>query len=143
MATTPEQKAAFLETLEETGLINKSCRAAGFTYPTYSQLRTKDREFDEACEAAKRAHGEAWEVACRERGIEGWLEPRFNKEGEVVGHVRRFSDRCLELGLKRFCPEYREKLQVDATISGGVLVVNAPMAEDEWVERYGGAKRDD
>ncbi len=103
------------------------------------KLRLHDKVFAEAFYTARRRHGEKWERACETRGIVGWEEPVFH-EGKVVGHKRKYSDRCLEMGLKRFAPEYREKMQVDATISGGVLVVGSKMSEDEWRKKYGGEK---
>ncbi len=141
MALTKQQQEDYLEALAECGLVHVSCEKAGVDYMSLSMARLHDKVFAAAFDVARRRHGEQWESATRSRGIEGWDEPVYGqKDGETqqVGVKRRYSDRCLEMGLKRFCPEYREKMQVDATISGGVLVVGSKMSEDEWREKHEG-----
>lgn len=139
MALTKQQQEDYLEALADCGLVHTSCETSGVNYDALSKLRLHDKVFAEAFNTARRRHGEKWERAARSRGIDGWDEAVFGqKDGETqqVGVKRRYSDRCFELGLKRFCPEYREKMQVDATISGGVLIVGSKMSEDEWREKH-------
>jgi hypothetical protein len=48
------------------------------------------------------------------RGVEGWVERGvFDKDGRRPGDVVRYSDRMLELALKRHIPEYRERAELD------------------------------
>jgi hypothetical protein len=61
--------------------------------------------------------GKAWRDECIEnalfaRGVEGWEESVF-QGGRLVGSVRKFSDRCLELIAKANMPKYA------ATAAGG------------------------
>lgn len=137
MALNKKQQEDYLEALADCGLVHASCEKADVLYEDLRVSRLHDKVFAAAFDVARRHHGEQWESATRARGIDGWEEPQFH-DGKVCGHKRRYSDRCLEMGLKRFCPEYREKMQVDATISGGVLVVGSKMSEDEWREKHEG-----
>lgn len=139
MALNKQQQEDYLEALAECGLVHKSCEKADVDYMSLSMSRLHDKVFAAAFDTARRRYGEQWESAARTRGIEGWDEAVFGqKDGKTqqVGVKRRYSDRCLEMGLKRFCPEYREKMHVDATISGGVLVVGSKMSEDEWRKKH-------
>lgn len=51
--------------------------------------------------------------ALHERAVEGWLEPIY-AHGSVVGTVRRYSDRLLELQLAADDPARFGRAQVDA-----------------------------
>lgn len=71
------------------------------------------------------------------RAVVGYEEPVRNNKGEIVGTVRRFSDRLLELYVKRHMSEYREKLSADVNVTGGVLVVGGNMLKTkDWEEKY-------
>ena len=64
--------------------------------------------------------------AAHDRAVNGWLEPVYHK-GEVCGHVRRFSDRLLELLLKADDPEkFADRQKVEQT--GKVLVMNIDLS---------------
>jgi len=72
--------------------------------------------------------------AVHNRAIDGWLEPVFYK-GELIGYIRKFSDRMLELQAKRYIPAYRDKAAVDLSVAGGVLVVSGGdiIDKEEWL----------
>ena len=60
----------------------------------------------------------------------------FNRFGEEVSTKIELSDRLFELALKKANPEFRERLQVDTVVSGGVLVVAAPaLTASDWQQR--------
>jgi hypothetical protein len=42
----------------------------------------------------------------------------------------------LELLIKRHDPAFREKVDVDATVSGGVLIVSKPPSEEDWLKEH-------
>lgn len=77
------------------------------------------------------------EEAMYKRAIKGVTEPVFY-EGVKCGHKRVYSDRLLALLAKRYIPEYRDHVTVDANIKAGVLVVNTPLTVQEWEKEYGG-----
>ncbi|RPJ40000.1 MAG: hypothetical protein EHM35_00790 [Planctomycetaceae bacterium] len=76
------------------------------------------------------------EEAMFNRAIKGVTEPVFY-EGIKCGHKRVYSDRLLALLAKRYIPEYRDHLTVDANVKAGVLVVNTPLTVQEWEKQYG------
>lgn len=122
-ATRPEKerKEAFLKALRETGVVAHAARIAspGTKTPTttFYEWRLLDEEFAREWDAAlEQAIADA-ELELRRRAIDGWEEPVFQK-GELVGTVKRKSDRMLELLIKRHIPQYNEKRQVE--YSGGV-----------------------
>src|SRR5262249_47984425 len=55
----------------------------------------------------------------RRRAVDGWDEPVFQK-GELVGHIRRYDSRLLELEAKKRDPGYRENTRLE--VSGRVPV---------------------
>lgn len=126
----------FLSELERTGVILKSAAIAGLTQGTLTYRRRASLGFEDRIQEALARHRESIEVEVHRRGILGWEEPVY-QGGALVGHVTRYSDRLLELYAKRHIPEYRERMQVDASLVGGVLVVGAPPAtSEEWERRH-------
>ncbi len=70
------------------------------------------------------------------RAIEGWDEPVFY-QGRVVGKMRKYSDRMLEMLAKKEIPGFRDKSEVDVNVSGGVLVVHKPAGtKADWMESH-------
>lgn len=54
----------------------------------------------------------------------------------VPATIRKFSDRMLELDLKRVDPTYRDKSSVDVNATGGgVLVAPAGVSPEDWIKR--------
>ena len=102
------KKPAMLAAYAELGVITHAAAAAGIERSTHWRWMQDDPEY-----AAKfaEAHEQAVEKLEREalrRAADGWEEPVFHK-GEVVGHVKKFSDTLLIFMLKAARPEkYRE-----------------------------------
>jgi hypothetical protein len=132
----------FLKSLAFTGEKINSADAAGIPWSTLEKRIARDPGLRGRVDEAMSRFHERIESTVRGRGIEGWEEPVF-WQGEVVGHVRKYSDRCLEMLAKRHIAEYRDKMRIDASVQGGVLVVGGMMDEDEWVETYGGKQADE
>jgi hypothetical protein len=135
---TPEILERFLKLVEATGLVCIPALDVGLSYRTINQLTRRLPEFAAAVEEAKELYADRLEekalrVADPDRG---WLEPVFHK-GEEVGQVRRFSERMMELTLKKHRPEYRDKITVDANVRGGVLLVAATASSpEEWRRKF-------
>ena len=128
---TLEQRKTFLQKLSETGLQVRACEEVGVNRRVVYSLRKDDKEFEHNYETAMIVYRERLEEEIHRRGMEGWQEPVFYR-GEVIGAIRKFDSNLLMFHAKRHIPEYREKQQVDLTLSGGVLLVHAahPTAAD-------------
>ena len=118
---TAERKAAFIVELRKHGIATAAARAASpHASPKYGCLasfkeaRRRDPQFctqwDEAVEeAAARIEGEL-----HRRAVEGWDEPVFQK-GEMVGTIKRYSDRLLEILAKGVRPDKYGRTDVHVT----------------------------
>jgi len=134
----PEILERFLSLVETTGLICLPALEVGLSYRTINQLMRRVPEFGAAVEEAQEAYADRLEEKALRVGDpdRGWLEPVYHK-GDVVGQVRRFSERMMELTLKKHRPEYRDKLSIDATVKGGVLLVSATASSpEEWRKKF-------
>ena len=133
---TDARKAAFLKELELHGVVARSARAAsphsktGCVQSFYDE-RVRDEEFASAWdEAVAQAMG-AIEHEVHRRGVEGYEEPVYGgryKEN-VVGTVRKYSDRLLELRARAMIPAYRERKHVE--LDASIADVRRRAAEDE------------
>jgi hypothetical protein len=112
-----ERKAAFLAELSRHGIASRAARAASphtgspsGCLSTFKDARVNDPEFAAAWgEAVETARADIEHEIFR-RAQEGYEEPVYGgryKE-EVVGTVRRYSDRLLELRARAMLPAYRD-----------------------------------
>ena len=134
MQLSPERVATFLAELARHGIVSRAARAASphstnGCVMSFRDLRGSDPDFavawDEALEEAK---GNV-ESELHRRAVEGWDEPIYggkNRE-QVVGTVRRYSDRLLELRAKALLPEYRDKSKVE--VGGGLEMQQSGQTE--------------
>lgn len=136
---TDAKKQMFIDALATHGRNHAAAEAAGVTYETVRSHMKADTEFKNAVEEARAKFGEILEAEVHRRGVDGVNEPVYNyKDGSVLGTVKKFSDKMLELSLKKNIAEYRDKSQVDMNMSGGVLVVPTKSESDEdWSKRHG------
>ena len=134
-ARTAEHLRVFLMAYAETGRVSESSSLAGISPAAVHEWRHRLPVFAQAMEAAITVYRESLIREVHRRAVKGVDEPVFF-QGEICGHIRRYSDRLLELEVKRHVPEYREKREVDINISAGVLVVGAPKTEDEWLDKF-------
>lgn len=135
-----DSKLRFLEELAKHGGIMRAAEKAEIAYNSLLNHRKKCPLFDSAVLRAQKRFGESLESEAYRRAVEGTKRPVYYK-GEVVGHILEFSDRMLELLLKKNVPEFREKVTADVNIRGGVLVVNAEAKDvNAWLEKHGGEK---
>lgn len=116
---TPKRQEHYLAVLEETGEPALARHEVGFTYETIRQHRMKNPGFEEAEEEALRIYRAKLAQEVHRRGVEGVQEPIY-WNGMVVGWVTKYSDRLLELHIKRHNPEYRDKFTVKQEHSGAV-----------------------
>lgn len=173
-----EQKETFLDELSRHGLKGRAAKAAGVSLQTINNHLEIDPEFEEAHETALSSYRDILADEVRRRGVDGWLEPVYNKDGRVFDQllddrnlpimrhketgalvhaeeymawskddvkmlepimvpafIRKFSDRMLELDVKRVDPTYRDKSTVDLNHAGGGVLV-APEGQDpeDWIK---------
>lgn len=134
---TDERKVRFLMFLAKFGLQQKAATYAGVSYQCAKNHKRDSEEFAEAWEQALEIYRESLESAALRRALDGWEEPVYQK-GELVGTIHKFSERMLELVLKANLPnKYRENVKVDASVTGGVLLIPKPMTSEEWENQFG------
>lgn len=140
---TPRRREKFLEVFRRTGLLNKSAEAVDVHPETVRRARKDDADFAADYDEALQYFREILEEEATRRAIEGCQEEIYY-QGDVCGTRRNYSDRMLELLLKRHIPEFRDKHTVDMTVGGGVLVVPGNQESvEEWEQRQKEEQGDD
>lgn len=147
LTTSKREKKApkFLKELRENGgFVGKACEAVGISKPSVYAWRESDPEFAVEWDRAIDLATEDLEKEARRRAYQGVDEPVFY-QGEICGHVRKFSDTLLMFTIKARKPEYRDKLQIDvkqldtdierelALIAAGRQAITSGEAESEAV----------
>ena len=117
-----QARAAFLVELADTGRLYDSCTVAGVCYTTMQGFRDPDGpkhdpDFLAQVEEALTAYTDKLRSEVHRRGVEGWIERGvYSKDGVLLGNVHKYSDRLLELHIKRHDPGYREHVSVQADV---------------------------
>lgn len=102
----------FLAELRKTANVSASARAAGVDRKTAYRRYESDATFAAEWVEAMDESTDALEAEARRRGLEGWLEPVFQK-GEHVGEIRKYDSGLLALLLRAHRPErFRESYDV-------------------------------
>jgi hypothetical protein len=108
-------RETFLAKLTETCCVLRSAEAAGINRVRLYEMRAADPEFAEAWAKALDAGTDVLEAEAIRRAVEGVDEPVF-QGGELVGHVRKYSDTLLARLLDAHKPEkYRQRSEVKHT----------------------------
>lgn len=132
-------QVVFLKTFAITGRIAESARAAGVSRDTVVAHRKNDELFAELYEEAINSYRDRIEAEVHRRALVGIDKPVYQK-GELVGYIREYSDRMLELLAKRHIGEYSDKLEIKQSQPGGVMVIPATAVDDKTWEEEEGAK---
>ena len=90
---------------------------------------------EEECSALQQ-FCEVIEEAIHTRAIDG-IPKGVYWQGQLVGTELQYSDTLLLAMAKRHIKEYQDRVQVDATVKAGVLLVAAPLDPAAWEETYG------
>ncbi len=107
---TNRARVTFLEILRETANVTEAATAAGISRTCAYEHRADELDFAAEWNDAVEEATDKLEREARRRAVEGWEEPVFHK-GEVVGGVRKYSDRMLELLLKAHRPDkFKERV---------------------------------
>lgn len=136
MELTDRRKKVFLAELARHGILVRAARAASprassryGAVQTFKDERERDPDFARQWEEAMQAAEASIEHELYRRAQEGWEEPIFGgrHREKIVGTVRKYSDRLLELRARALLPAYREtqsiavNKQVTHTVDAGVL----------------------
>lgn len=116
---TDQRRQRYLDALQEHGEPALARREVGVTYATIKNHQNKDSDFNEACQESMRIYRAKLAKKVHDRGYDGVQEPVY-WNGMVVGWITKFSDRMLELQVKRHIPEYRDKVTVQNEHSGAI-----------------------
>lgn len=131
---TAGRRRRFLAALGRTATVTEACDAAGIERSTAYRWRHSSPAVAKAWDEAVQRVVDRLEAEAVRRAADGWEEPVY-QQGREVGRVLKFSDRMLELLLKRHKPEFRERSAVELSgPNGGAVKVEAsarrPSLED-------------
>lgn len=119
---TDEVKHRFLFALTEVGNEGEAAAIAGVSISGIRRHADPDQpcfdpEFAEAWAEAREAFIASLHKAAVKRAVDGWLEPMIGGEmkDQIVAYKPMFSDRLLEILLKRYDPQYRDRVSIDHT----------------------------
>ncbi len=133
---TAEIFTLILNHIANTGVYHKACVAAGIGTRQFEKLRKALPILEVMTQDALDVYRQKLASVIHDRAVEGWDEPVFGGAG-IIGYKHKFSERLLELQAKRHIPEYRDHTTTDLNVSGGVLVVHAPMiSREEWLAQH-------
>jgi hypothetical protein len=108
---TAQKKGKFLAKLREHGNIRAACRSVGLSHMAAYKNRKEDPEFLHAWDDALKEYTTVLEAEADRRGVEGCSEPVYY-QGEVVGHIQKYSDVLLMFRLKKLDPRgYRDRVE--------------------------------
>ena len=112
-------KPLFLEKLRGHANVSRAAKAAGVSRKTVYKERSNSTTFAAEWDDAVEEGLDYLEEEARRRAYEGTLKPVYQK-GELVGHVREFSDTLTIFLLKGRRPEiYGDRVKQEITGKGG------------------------
>lgn len=124
----------FLEAVRRTGLIAQSARAAGTNSRRIKSECEEDKEFAADMQESLMLYAEMVQEELHRRAVEG-VEEDVYFQGVKCGTKRNYSDALLTTLVKAKSPEFREKIAVDTTIHGGVLLTLPPAKDEQaWLD---------
>ena len=108
---TPQKKGKFLAELRRTGNATFASRTTGISRREWYRVRLEEADFAEEWDHARAAYAEeVLEPEADRRAVEGVTHQLyFDKDGNPVGEVRRYSDTLLIFRLKALkAEEYKD-----------------------------------
>lgn len=118
-------RRVFLDALSRGYSVTHAASQAGVHRNRFYELRQVDERFGQDWQDAYEAGTDVIRDEVRRRGVDGWDEPVFQR-GELVGHIRKYSDTLLLAEAKRRDPSYRDNARLEVTgRDGGPVEVAA------------------
>lgn len=121
---TPKKRAEFLDYLRDGWSITASAGKISVSRQAVYALKLADDEFAKEWQDAYESGTDVYEDEAKRRAIEGTEKPVFY-QGEIVGHIREYSDTLLIVALKARRPEkYRDNIKQEiGGVEGGPIVL--------------------
>jgi hypothetical protein len=117
---------AYLELFASNGRHYETCRTIGVSHATVWRERQRNEDFAVRYKQAEERFVEVLQRESFRRAVEG-VERTVWFQGEAVGTEKVYSDRLLEMELRRRDPSYRDSYRVEHTgPDGGPIQVQAP-----------------
>lgn len=118
------KKELFVSAYAESGNVVLASKEAGIHRSTHYDWLAEDPDYAARCLEAERTAVQALEAEMYRRAVKGVEEPVFY-QGEVCGHVQKYSDTLLIFSLKGHAPEkYADRFKGElGGIGGGPLTV--------------------
>jgi hypothetical protein len=116
-------KQKFLAKLKAThGNVSKACQIIQISRNAAYEHKRTDADFSAAWDQVLESVYDEMEQELYNRSVKGWNEPVFYK-GDIVGTIRKKSDRLLEFALKgNRAEKFRERLDINNHHSGSLDV---------------------
>lgn len=128
-----ESLTKFLEAYMDCGHKAKAALVANLSYSAILKAEKADPDFADEVTQAHELFTAKLEKAAYNAAVKGWKVPKYDAKGNLCGHEWKFSERIMELMLKRHNPAFRDKADIDVKHSGGVVVVQAPALDvGDW-----------
>ena len=123
----------FLIRYAASGQKTRSAQEVGYTGQHINNVAKNDECFARAVKEAYQLWTERLEQEAFRRGVEGVDQPVFNtKQGTIIGHIRKYSDRMLELMLRKADPVgYANKPEIQMNVNAGVLLMPVPTSAEQ------------
>lgn len=115
-----ERQKLFLKEFAKCGVIFRAAEKASLNRSTHYEWLKLDVEYSRAFSDVKEEYIEKLEAEADRRAVEGVDRPVFY-DGNVVGHIREYSDTLLIFRLKALKPEkYRESYHITGKVEHGL-----------------------
>lgn len=136
-----DRKEVFLNHFRQRNRLGEAAKAAGVTGATVRKHLENDPDFFEAFEEARLDYKDQFMDHVQNLMLEGIREPIFGGQfkDEEVGQKVTYPTNLIAMEMRRVEPEYKERVEIDAKVQGGVLAVpaDAGMSVAEWAAKYG------
>lgn len=128
----------FIKALELTGRVDLAAKAASAGRSWVYEWRDKDPDFADNWERSLGIGLQRLKDEAFRRAHDGVSEPRFH-QGEICGHVQKYSDTLLMFLIKQHDPTYREHFQIDHGNAGSRPFVFQMMLHPDAMAQAKGA----
>jgi len=105
---------AFFTTLAETGMYSRAARSVGWSQESLYSFRRDNIEFQTLCDQALERYRDVFIVEAKRRAVDGCDEPIVSA-GQIIGTKKVFSDRLIELFMKRHDHGFRDNKTIEVT----------------------------
>ena len=123
---TPEKQERFLTLLAEGWTAATAAPQTGVTRQCAYELRARDPDFEARWLQAVEARNDRMEAEAYRRAVEGIEERRYDKDGNLIDVVRKYSDVLLMFLMKANDPaKYRDNSRVELAGADGAQVLIA------------------